>query len=121
MAGEPINFLDSASDRDRTRFAAALQFGVENALWSFEEATGNPDRVEPALASIHLTMLQLQGMSMACGHVRVATICRTICLLIEDAAANLLASLLAEIKALRRIVVAALQDNTGSQLCPNGV
>lgn len=111
MSGEPLNFLDVANDRDRVRFAAMLQLSAEHALWAYEEASSDPGKSEQPLRRLRRVMLQLHGVSQACGHMRVATICHTICMMIEDGAADLMASLLKEIKALRRFVVATLQDD----------
>lgn len=112
MAGEPINFLD-ASTSNRSHFATALQLNAERALWALEESASDPT----AMARIGRIMQQLHGLSIACGNTRVAAICQAICSLIEGAAADLLQGVLAELKALRRIVVAALQDNAGDALC----
>ncbi len=110
MAVEPINFLDAANDRERMRFGAALQLGAEQAAWAYDEAMSDPAMAEQPLHRLRRYMLQLRGISQACGHMRIAAVCHTICMMIEDAADDLLTSLLKELKALRRFVFDAMQD-----------
>lgn len=70
-----------------------------------------------AMTRIRRIMQQLHAVSVTCGHMGVAAICQTVCQLIEGAAADLRQAVLVELKALRRIVVAALQDDAGDTLC----
>lgn len=115
MINLSINFLDPGDNQTALPYVTALQFGTEEAAWAYDEAAAAPQDATRALDRMYEVMQELRHLSLSIGHLRVAGICERICSLIDLAASDLLDSLLIQLKALRRIVVAALQG--GGAFC----